>query len=131
MATTTTNLGLTLPANNENVSRQIINSNNSIIDGIVAKSVYVGWGTSAEAEGFHIGTIQTNSRLPFNVFFGSTNEIHVRWVSTTGSALYKNATDTITFGQDSTTGNDFTITRSGDKLTISCQSSNRILIVYR
>ena len=35
MATSTTNLGLTLPASNENVSRQIINDNNSIIDNAV------------------------------------------------------------------------------------------------
>jgi len=36
MATTTPVLGLTLPANTEKVSRQVINANNSIIDGAFA-----------------------------------------------------------------------------------------------
>lgn len=37
MATTTTNLGLVLPVGTENVSRQIINDNNSIIDSAIGE----------------------------------------------------------------------------------------------
>lgn len=39
MATTTPNLGLVLPSGTENVSRQVINNNNTIIDSVVGCKV--------------------------------------------------------------------------------------------
>ena len=67
MATTTTNLGLTLPDNGEKVSRQIINTNNTLIDnafsGVGAKIYDVTLEVS-NVSGAYSGTVYDDPVLP-------------------------------------------------------------------
>lgn len=75
MASTTPNIGLTLPTGAEKVSRQIINDNNTLIDGKMG-AVPVGQNLQGEIDALNGNIININNSLNVNTLSASSlNEL--------------------------------------------------------
>ena len=135
MATTTPNIGLTLPTGAENVSRQIINDNNTKIDTAIGT---LNSNLTPIADRFQI--IKVNSGLPKDIGVGGYGSFLVLGFAQGigGVAIAVNKSSTTVSAFDITTGtawtnNKLTFTASGTtEVTIaSAQAGDSILTIIK
>ena len=93
-----------------------------------SKGARTDWGKSLTASGFHQGNLLLNASYQYIVWFSSTNEIRVKPLYD-GKTWTKSGTDSVSFGVDST-GTDFTITRSGNSITVTTTDNASIQLMY-
>lgn len=93
-----------------------------------AKSAYLNWGKTLTATDYHHGLLLVGRDAAYIVWFASTSDINIRSLRT--GSVTKAASDTITFGNDSADGTDYTITRSGTTITVTSTNNVTISLIY-
>lgn len=83
------------------------------------------------AERFHQGALIINSYIPATVWMPSTNTVSIRWIDNSGNIHYKSSTDNqLSFGWGNESASDYTLTRNGDKLTVTTTGNATMLLMY-
>lgn len=86
------------------------------------KMAKVGWGRELVVDGILHGILMISYRQPVFIWMPGTSDIHLYYYFDTGVFSSKSSTDgtgTLSFSFNSDTGSNYTLTRSGQKLTIT------------
>lgn len=134
MASYTSFLNLEKPTTSERLDVLKINSNWDKIDAGVsalnsqmAKGAFLSWGTSLTANNFHHGLLLLG-RVIFVVWFASSADINVKGLTT--PQFSKSGQNSVTFGDTSDTGTDYTVTRNGTTITVTTNGNATISLLY-
>lgn len=83
------------------------------------------------AERFHQGALIINSYIPATVWMPSTDTVSIRWIDNSGNIHFKSSNDNqVSFGWGNESASDYTLTRNGDKLTVTTTSNATMLLMY-
>lgn len=96
-----------------------------------AKCAFQPWGTTLEAEKYHIGMLIINSSMPMTIWMPSVDTVSVRWIDNSGNIHYKSSTNNeVSFSLSNESGNDYTLTRDDEKLTITATANASMMLIY-
>ena len=93
-----------------------------------ANTARLGWGKSLTLNEFSHGIILINNDQVLVVWFSSSTTIQVLGLR---GAYRKTGTNSLTCGKTTADGTDYTITRSGAKLTITTAADSTITPIYK
>ena len=96
-----------------------------------AKCALQSWGTTLEAERFHLGALIINSNIPATIWMPSVDTVSIRWIDNSGNIHYKTSTNNeLSFSWSNESGNDYTLTRNNEKLTVTSVNNATMLLIY-
>jgi hypothetical protein len=95
------------------------------------KCAFQSWGQELVAERFHQGALIINSYIPATVWMPSTDTVTIRWIDNSGNIHIKSSTENqVSFSWGNESGNDYTLTRNSDRLTVTTNGNATMLLMY-